>query len=274
MSSLEFSDRTRVSSGHSWYGSTRTKRILHAMWACGILLTHHRKAGRHYYDRPERVIPALHYQQKYLTGDDYHRWIIAQRYQAVGLLRPTAEACIWSACGDGPVRKRITAELVEAGTLTSVLVGEKRWQYYIPTAALSFLESEKPYIHDRMLFLGPLDNLLWDRKTLQQIFQFDYIWEVYKPAEQRRWGYYVLPVFYRNRFVARFDSRLQGQTWRILRWWWEPGISIDADLQAALVEALERFLVYLGATSIVLDENEPILYLDAQQACQSLIKLA
>ncbi|MCO4834815.1 MAG: winged helix DNA-binding domain-containing protein, partial [Acidimicrobiaceae bacterium] len=39
----------------------------------------------------------------------------------------------------------------------------------------------------RMRILGPLDPLIWDRKLVQHIFSFEYIWEVYKPVEQRRW---------------------------------------------------------------------------------------
>src|SRR5207248_2199222 len=60
LSSLEFEDPTRYERD-SWYGSTRTKRALRAMWACGVVVTHHRKNGRHYYDRPERVIPPHYY---------------------------------------------------------------------------------------------------------------------------------------------------------------------------------------------------------------------
>ncbi len=60
LSSLEFEDKARVSDNNSWHGLTHTKRALRAMWACGELLTHHRKGGRHYYDRPQRVIPPQH----------------------------------------------------------------------------------------------------------------------------------------------------------------------------------------------------------------------
>jgi uncharacterized protein YcaQ len=129
-----------------------------------------------------------------LDEDAYHRWIVARRFQAVGLLRPTSEQSIWSACGDGENRKRAIAQLVEEGTLTPVHVGEKKWLYYMPTSALPLLDTEPP--EPRVLFLGPLDSILWDRKAISQLFDFDYMWEVYKPPEQRRWGYYVLPVFY------------------------------------------------------------------------------
>ena len=48
-------------------------------------------------------------------------------------------------------------------------------------------------------FIGPLDNLIWDRDLIRWLFDFDYTWEVYKPAEQRQYGHYVLPVLYGDR---------------------------------------------------------------------------
>ncbi|GHO54165.1 DNA glycosylase AlkZ-like family protein [Ktedonobacter robiniae] len=87
-----------------------------------------------------------------------------------------------------------------------------------------------------------------------QLFDFDYIWEVYKPAPQRRWGYYALPIFYRDRFVARIDSRLEKGTWTIANWWWEQDITPDATLLAALARASSRFLHYLHAQEIVVNE--------------------
>ncbi|MBV9614312.1 MAG: YcaQ family DNA glycosylase, partial [Ktedonobacteraceae bacterium] len=220
LSSQDFEDHHRYSDD-TWYGQTRANRVLRALWACGEIVTHHRKNGRHYYDRPARIIPPEHYNKPPLLDKEaYFRWIIAQRYRAVGLLRPNAEACVWSACGDSAARKQAITQLVEEGTLTPVRVGEKGWLYYMLSSALPLLDTELPA--PRVIFLGPLDSILWDRKAVQQLFDFDYIWEVYKPAPQRRWGYYVLPVFYRDRFIARLDSRLEKGIWTISRWWWEP----------------------------------------------------
>jgi uncharacterized protein len=88
-----------------------------------------------------------------------------------------------------------------------------------------------------------------------QLFDFDYIWEVYKPLGQRRWGYYILPVFYRDRFIARIDSRLEGKTWTHSRWWWEPDVKLDAELLEMLRGAMEKFLYYLGADDIRVGEE-------------------
>jgi uncharacterized protein YcaQ len=254
LSSLEFEDRSRLPDNDSWSGLTRTKRILRAMWACGILLTHHRKGGRHYYDRPERVIPPQYYDGlPHVDAEAYYRWIVARRHQATGLLRPNAEAAIWSACGDGSVRKRAIAQLVEEGTLTPVQIGEKAWTYHMLTSSLPLLDTAPQ--QPRVIFLGPLDSLLWDRKALVQLFDFDYTWEVYKPAEQRRWGYYVLPVFYGDRFIARLDSRLEQGVWTIANWWWESDITPNAELIDALRLAIAEFMQYLGAHDICLSDT-------------------
>lgn len=262
LSSFDFEDETRYERG-SWAGMTKSKRVLRAMWACGVLVTHHRQNGRHYYDRPERVIPAHHYQLAPILDEEaYHRWLIARRVQAVGLLRPTAEACIWSACGDGVQRKRTFAQLVEDGTLTPVHIGEKRWLYYMLTSALPLLDAPLPPA--RAIVLGPLDSLLWDRKAIMQLFDFDYLWEVYKPAAQRRWGYYVLPIFYRDRFIARLDSRLEGKTWTINQWWWEADITPNDEIRAALASAFQQFLHYLRADNLVgTDVSRPFVDVDA-----------
>jgi uncharacterized protein YcaQ len=254
LSSLEFEDRTRFGEQGSWYGSTRTKRILRSLWACGELVTHHRKGGRHYYERPQRVIPAQHFETPPLLDEAaYYRWIIMRRYQATGILRPTAEAAIWSACAEASKRKLALAQLVEAGLLTRLQIGESAGTYYVHTGALKLLD--EPLSNPRMIFLGPLDSLLWDRKSLLHIFDFDYIWEVYKPAEQRKWGYYVLPVFYGDRFIARVDSRLEKGVWTLSRWWWEPDITPGADLLDALRTAVEDFLHYLRAEEVYMGDQ-------------------
>ena len=71
-------------------------------------------------------------------------------------------------------------------------------------------------------FLAPLDPLVWDREFLRSCYGFDYIWEVYVPAAKRRWGYYVLPILYGDRFVGRIEPRIDRKTdtLRILGAWW------------------------------------------------------
>jgi uncharacterized protein YcaQ len=252
LSSLEFEDQSHFTARTSWHGPKRIKHILRALWDRGLIATHHRQGGRHYYDRAERVIPPEYFNAPpVLDEGESTRWMIARRCQSMGLIRPTGEYAIWFGCGPTARRSVAFKELVEMGTLTPVQIsenGSKGWPAYLPTASVPLLEA--PASAPRVIFLGPLDSLLWDRKGVMQLFDFDYVWEVYKPEAQRRWGYYVLPVFYGDRFVARLDSRLERGVWTISRWWWEPDITPTPDLLDALGQAAQNFLGYLHARGL------------------------
>src|SRR6185437_16894901 len=58
----------------------------------------------------------------------------------------------------------------------------------------------------RAAVLSPLDRLVFDRKRMAEIFEFDYQLEMYKPAAKRRWGYYALPILYGDRLVGKLDA--------------------------------------------------------------------
>jgi uncharacterized protein len=259
LSSLEFEDQSHFTDRNSWYGPKRIKHILRALWDRGLIVTHHRQGGRHYYDRAERVIPPEYFHAPPLEDEgEAIRWMLARRSQSMGLIRPTGEPSIWFGCGPASCRATAFKELVEMGQLVPVQISEigaKGWPAYLPTSALKLLEA--PAAMPRVIFLGPLDSLLWDRRGVMQLFDFEYIWEVYKPEPLRRWGYYVLPVFYRDRFVARLDSRLERGNWTIIRWWWEPDVTPTADLLDALQVAARDFARYLGASSVRVEAGIP-----------------
>ncbi len=260
LSSLEFEDQSHFTDRTAWYGPKRIKHILRALWDCGVIVTHHRQSGRHYYDRAERVIPPEHFNAPPLLDEAaFNRWIVTRRAQAMGLMRPSGDASIWLMHGSRPAQRAAAIkELVEMGTLTAAEIrenGAKGWTAYLPTSALPLLEAPAPA--PRAIFVAPLDSLIWDRKTVTQLYDFAYKWEVYVPEPQRRWGYYVLPVFYGDRFVARLDSRLERGVWTISRWWWEPDITPTPDLLEALRAAAEAFARYLRASSVRAQEGVP-----------------
>jgi uncharacterized protein YcaQ len=97
-------------------------------------------------------------------------------------------------------------------------------------------------------FLAALDPLVWDRDFLRSLWAFDYLWEVYVPAVKRRWGYYVLPILFGDRFVGRIEPRIERKSnaLRIAGLWWEDGFDPLAedgfvDAFAAAIEAHRAF---------------------------------
>jgi len=95
---------------------------------------------------------------------------------------------------------------------------------------------------DRGVLLSPFDPLLWDRTRVQQLFDFDQVLEIFKPAPQRRYGYYCLPVLAGEHLVGRFDLKAHSKAGRleVLRALQEPTYDTPRHRQAAR-SALQRY---------------------------------
>jgi len=98
------------------------------------------------------------------------------------------------------------------------------------------------------------------RGRAKKLFDFEYTWEVYTPAQKRRWGYYVLPILYGDDLVARLDPKLDRTTMtlEIKGFWHEDDAPVkDADYANALGNGLIRFAKFLGAKKVTTDSIYP-----------------
>src|SRR5262249_42046219 len=115
-------------------------------------------------------------------------------------------------------------------------------------------EKASPIAEPMVTFLAPLDPFMWDRKLVQHLFGFDYLWEVYVPEHKRRWGYYVLPLLFGDRIVGRIEPRLErtSKTLRILGTWWEKGFAPKAadGFVTQMRAALDEYMTFVGATKL------------------------
>jgi len=105
---------------------------------------------------------------------------------------------------------------------------------------------------DEATFLSPLDPVS-ARGRAKPLFGFDYTWEVYKPAERRRFGYYTMPVLWGDRLVARFDPKLDRSSGTLVingLWLEDDALARSAAFGEALGRGMTRFIGFLGAASI------------------------
>ena len=98
-------------------------------------------------------------------------------------------------------------------------------------------------------FLAPLDNLMWHRRRLEDLFGFEYRWEVYTPAARRRYGYYAMPILLGDRLIGRIDPRLDRErNVLVVRGpYLERGVRMTKELRATLTRSLTRFARWHGA---------------------------
>lgn len=203
------------------------------------LVVRGRRAGSHLYDLPERALPAEAFAEP-PEGPTAHDGELVDRVEAAGLL-PEVSGPWWA--GLKATRKDGTVErLLAAGRLERVTVRGHRRVYLAPAG---FRERVFAEPDDRMRILGPLDALLWSRELVGHVFGFEYRWEVYKPAAQRRWGYYVCPLLHRGRLVGRMEGRWSDGDLHVEGRWLEDARAFD---ERAFTTALERHADCLART--------------------------
>ncbi len=148
-----------------------------------------------------------------------------RRLRALGLARPRA-----------PVTPGEPNDVGEAGEPAVIEGVPGRWRVD-PTLL------DRPFA-GRVALLSPLDRLVFDRKRMTELFEFDYQLEMYKPAAQRRWGYWAMPVLVRDRLVGKLDAtadRAEGEL-RIDALHEDEPLDADRDAVEAEVDDLARWL--------------------------------
>ncbi|HWD39475.1 MAG TPA: crosslink repair DNA glycosylase YcaQ family protein [Fimbriimonas sp.] len=234
----------------TWHSQNLTKRILRGLWHSGLIMTAGRKGGQHIYDLTERVVPRQFFKQPVVEDSDARRQLVLERHQTMGILRPNATAEIWSYGTLFYEKKHLIPELLKQGAIVPVEVeGMKANSTH---GFLQQLEQGPP--EPRVVFVAPLDPFLWDRKMTAQLFGFDYAWEIYMPEAKRRWGYYVLPVLYGDRLVARVEFWARKEIIEVRQWHWEEG-DPGAGFWEGLEKAAQELMAYASAVRFAVREH-------------------
>jgi uncharacterized protein len=279
VSNREFAMATRTRT-QSYRGRKDSALALYYLWYTGEVMTHHRENFERVYALTETVAPA-----HLLCATDEaeaERFLIKKDVSFSGLSRPGRVAESFRGYGESDrATEKLLGVMVANGDLIEVQVEGWKVVHYtlgsntavlhdvsvgrVPTAWMPLETSTT----EEVVFLAPLDHVC-ARGRAKVLFGFDYVWEVYKPLPQRKFGYYTLPILWSDRLVARFDSRLDRttNTFVVLGLWLEDeALGNDEAFAAALARGFARFVRFLGASKLDATAiREPLL---RQRACES-----
>lgn len=244
--------QTKIYVQGGWSDRVRFGRIgLETMWKIGKLVVVKRDNGKKYYDIAKKV-----YGENFAYETPSDRLLkehIIRRVKSVGILPVAGTGGGWLGLGTGREIRPIIQDTIHSRELTEVSVAGIKNIYVIATDDLFELSQLAHVENMHMTFLAPLDNLLWDRVMIKNIFGFNYTWEVYTPIHKRKYGYYVLPILYGDRFVGRIEPVLDKEKNLVIKnIWMEEGIIWDHAIRKAYDEALVYFGDYVGAEKLVI----------------------
>jgi uncharacterized protein len=214
------------------------KRMLEALWSAGQLVIGARDGFQRMYEVPERVIPDEVLGAPVPGEDEVMRALVVRAVSARGALTDSGVVEHWRLRGGVAAVKPYTDALVADGVLRREAVDDGGPPVLIPADAE--VEAAKPA---GAVLLSPFDNLLWDRPFAERVLGFKHLIEVYKPAPERRYGYYVLPLVVGDRVAGRADVKADRKAGVLSLLAWHPE---SRRRSAARDEALERAFARLA----------------------------
>lgn len=233
------SNKPSAASPKSWSRPPH-KLALDYLWLAGTLSVSHRQGFVKYYDLTDRVVPSR-VASVQVSDAQQIDWLCRCALQRLGFATPIEIRNFFDACTLAEVQNWLVENSYQ---LQQVKIESASGSF---TNAFAFNDIEStlaslPTATGRLRVVNPFDPITRDRNRLKRLFGFDYRIEIYVPARQRQYGYYVCPILEGNRFIGRIDVRRDADNncLNIRKWWLEPGIRATKGRTSRLQAELNR----------------------------------
>src|SRR3954454_10642211 len=252
-------ERTRID---NYRGRKDSALALHYLWRVGEAMVVRRERFERVYALTERVAPAEALRE--VDPEEADDVLLLKNMAADGLIRYTGVSN-WLRRDVTPAEMTARRErcLAEGKAIDLRVEGWRSVQLAPGSDEPILAELEAGGVpeawaaidsstDEEVTFLSPLDPVS-ARGRAKPLFGFDYTWDVYKPVEQRRFGYYTMPILWGDRLVGRFDPKLDRTTGTLLilgLWLEGENLAKNAAFVEALGRAMARFLRLVGVGRI------------------------
>jgi uncharacterized protein YcaQ len=220
LSSRDIPDTSEVSWASSgWRNDRNVTQLLEFLLVKGVVAVAGRRGRQRLWDLAERVYPA----DAVVVPDDEARTIRDERrLRSLGVARPRI-------VGDA-------GEEVEIEDTPGV------WRLDPEAAAEGF--------EGRTAVLSPFDRLIHDRARSVELFDFEYLLEMYKPKDKRRWGYFALPVLHHDKLIGKVDAAADRAASVLRVNAVHPDVRFTRAMTAAVDAELQALAEWLGLDSV------------------------
>ncbi len=242
----------------NWHNQSKAARsVLEQLYTDGTLVIHHKSGSRKFYDLAERHLDPSLLSAAFPCedGDALLRWRVLRRIGAVGLLWDRNSPAFLGIQMNAEQRRQTFSALAASGAILPIRIEGIRSLFYYRSEDDPLMQdviAERSDRKPRLEFLAPLDPLLWDKALIAALWDFRYAWEIYTPADKRKYGYYTLPVLWGERFIGRIEAAADHKAGilRVKNIWFEPGVRLTGKLRNALDRTLARFAGFNGCTAV------------------------
>ena len=253
--------RTEQKAAGTWRNWDQAKIALEHLYNTGQLVISNRINFQRIYDVPARVLPNW-VDRNEPTEEEAFRHLLEISIKAHGICQPAQ-------VGDYFHMKRTESKpiidaMIADGSFLSVqakLVDDQVHQMLVHPDNLPLLEmaAEGEITPGRTTFLSPFDSLFWAKGRDTSFWNFRQVLECYKPAEIRRWGYFCLPILYRDKLVGRFDPKVERQTgvMRLKKLYLEPKVRPSNRLIWSISRTMKDFMCFHQARNLVIEHSDP-----------------
>lgn len=250
-----------------WKTNRNSGTALELLWAMGKLAVIRDNNFRKTYDLIDNYIEKSHLTKKSYTEEEQQFLKLKLKMKSFPVT-PTGKITIKK---DGKIRfgkkiaippEKLLIKESKEQKPTLVQLKDEVMGYIVPSNWRSLCQEN---LDEEMRVIGPLDPVIWDRQLLNKLFEYDYVWEVYKKPQDRKWGYYVYPLLYRGNFIGRLEAKYESKmlTLCLFNYQAEDHFSINSDSEEAFHRMLARWKRMLGAKEVEYDTTIPYTNFEA-----------
>ena len=262
-----FTDAPRI---RGWWDTAgpKTKATSHALTlllGTGEVMVARRDGVERYFDLPQRVVPPEVLRNAVdIAPQDANNALLAKYMRALRVFDLSDGTFGWRRI-PAKQRRAIVTRFINAGSVVPLQIDGTRRLYFLLAEDVDRLRRHGDVAREEsntdrpVRFLPPLDNLLWRRERLTDVFGFTYRWEVYVPAAKRKYGYYTMPILAGDRLIGRMNPLLDRDAGRLIvnLLHLERDVTPTPRLRAALRDALEGFARLHGVSKLTIGRSRP-----------------